>query len=124
MWRGVRWVPPVLLAAGLAGLCFWSRARSRERIEDYSTAVNRYGEYARAYTRFADKQGEGYLMESCFGRKWDRYSDEIYRDVQARSDDEGYLRTKSAHFARLKKKYEAAVTDPESEIALDPPLDR
>lgn len=124
MWRGLRWVPPILLAVGLAGLMFWSRARSRERLEDYSTAVNRYGEYARAYARFADKKGEGYLMETCYGGRWDRYSDEIYQDVQSRSDDESYLREKSAHFARLRKKYETATANPEAEITLDPPLER
>ncbi len=113
--------PALALIVIAVSLFFISKARARrERLEDFSTAVNRYDDYARAYAHFAEKKD--HLFETCYGGKWDSYSQKIYRDLQARSADIDYLREKSAHFAKLHDKYQGAVTHPEAEISLDPPM--
>ena len=92
----------------------------RNREEEFQTAANRYGSYEGAYSAAAEKQH--YMMQSCYGQQWDRYSEKILQDIESRSGDTEYLKQKSAHYAKLRDKYAAAANHPEAEIVLDPPL--
>lgn len=120
MRQSLPWISSALLLIALIAYVLESRARAQRRLENFSTAVNRYDQYARAYAAFAEKKP--FIVESCYGNRWDRYSDEILKDLQVRSGDVDYLMNRADHFATLKVKYETAVAHPEATISLDPPL--
>lgn len=111
---------PALLAAILIGAFLVSKYRTRNRFEDYSTAVGRYDEYSHAYADAARMQR--YMLTTCYGEQWTRHVKQVVEDLESHKQDAEYLRQKSAHYAKLKDKYAAAANHPEAEIVLDPPL--
>jgi hypothetical protein len=114
-----RWLPP-LLAVILVGFVV---ARSRRPIVDHReahrVAAGRYDEYAKAYQSFADHHS--IPMSTCYGQKWDSYSNRVWNDIQSHARDKAYIAGKAALYDRLRRQSEQAAAGPSLPDEPDPP---
>jgi hypothetical protein len=85
----------------------------------YQDASYVYANYAAAYES-NDQEIEG--MESCYGVRWDNYSETIRADRNAHWIDKSYMRSKAGYYKKLQRKYERASSRPWVPIRLDPPV--
>jgi hypothetical protein len=107
------------IVGGLAWISFRSVIRRAEQAERYRTAVDRYAEYAESYRSAA--VGEGVIFSSCYGGRWDQYSKKLSDDIASRRGDKSHLEERAAHYERLKREYQEAISRPDAPVDPDPP---
>jgi hypothetical protein len=119
-WKRLPWVLAVAVigCAGYVLLRHWLRDDPNT---DYGLAAGRYDEYAKAYESYAEGK-QSFPLETCYGGRWNDYAEFVASDLIKHQKESDYLKQKSLHFSRLKRKYEEAAANPGKPIVLDPPL--
>jgi hypothetical protein len=93
--------------------------RCAEQAESHRTAAGRYDEYAKNYKAAAE--GKGSMWTSCYGGRWDDYTERVRRDIHSHPRESEYLQQKAAHYEKLRDRHEKAAGRPDPALSPEPP---
>jgi hypothetical protein len=115
-----RWLVAVAGVVAITGLVMWGLISLQG--SNYHLAAERCAEYAEGYAnpRFPATYGEG-GFGSCYGGRWDDYSNRVEADIRSHYGDWSYLREKADSYRGLSQKYARSSATPWRQIPVGPP---